>query len=55
MEFSRRCGAALLTAGLRHNYLLHLINLWDNALIDTHALSVCMAIVDGTEGAPVPA
>jgi hypothetical protein len=51
VAFAKRNGAALLKGGLRHNFLLHLLNLWDNALIDTHVMSVCMDLVDSAHKA----
>lgn len=36
----------LLDHGLRHNFLLHLLNLWDNSLLNSRAIIDCMLIVD---------
>ncbi len=46
VEFCKRDGHAIMAAGLRYNLLLHLLNLWDNALVDTETICVCMRIVD---------
>lgn len=36
----------LVEHGLRHNFLLHLFNLWDNSLLNSRAIIDCMIIVD---------
>ncbi len=46
VEFCKRFGATIMKCGLRYSLLLHLLNLWDNALVDTEAICTCMAIVD---------
>lgn len=48
VEFCKRDGATIMASGLRYNLLLHLLNLWDNALVDTETICVCMRIVDST-------
>ena len=52
--FSRLHGSTLIERGLRHNYLLHLCNLWDNALLTADVMQRCMAIVDEPRPAPPP-
>ena len=44
--FARIHGAELRARKLRHNFLLHLFNLWDNSLLAAHHISTCMAVVD---------
>ncbi|CAH0476329.1 unnamed protein product [Peronospora belbahrii] len=44
--FARNHGKWLLEHGLRHNFLLHLLNLWDNSLLNSRAIIDCMLIVD---------
>ncbi|ETI49805.1 hypothetical protein F443_06562 [Phytophthora nicotianae P1569] len=44
--FARNHGKWLLDHGLRHNFLLHLLNLWDNSLLNSRAIIDCMLIVD---------
>ena len=44
--FARAHGTELRARKLRHNFLLHLFNLWDNSLLAAHHISTCMAIVD---------
>lgn len=44
--FARKHGKWLLDHGLRHNFLLHLLNLWDNSLLNSRAIIDCMLIVD---------
>ncbi|TDH71006.1 hypothetical protein CCR75_004975 [Bremia lactucae] len=44
--FARKYGKWLLDHGLRHNFLLHLLNLWDNSLLNSRAIIDCMLIVD---------
>ncbi|OWZ24764.1 Polycomb protein [Phytophthora megakarya] len=44
--FARKQGKWLLDHGLRHNFLLHLLNLWDNSLLNSRAIIDCMLIVD---------
>ncbi|KAL4160074.1 hypothetical protein PRNP1_000645 [Phytophthora ramorum] len=44
--FAREQGKWLLDHGLRHNFLLHLLNLWDNSLLNSRAIIDCMLIVD---------
>jgi hypothetical protein len=46
LEFCRANGKLLMASGLRYNLLLHLLNLWDNALVDTETICACMAVVD---------
>ena len=46
VEFSKRNGSTILKCGLRYNLLLHMLNLWDNALVDTETVCMCMRIVD---------
>lgn len=50
VEFARAVGPVLVRHGLRHNFVLHLLNLWDNALINTQLISQCIDIVDGRRG-----
>ncbi|KAG6957663.1 hypothetical protein JG687_00009848 [Phytophthora cactorum] len=45
-KFARNHGKWLLDHGLRHNFLLHLLNLWDNSLLNSRAIIDCMLIVD---------
>ncbi|EGZ23744.1 hypothetical protein PHYSODRAFT_324933 [Phytophthora sojae] len=45
-KFARDHGKWLLDHGLRHNFLLHLLNLWDNSLLNSRAIIDCMLIVD---------
>lgn len=40
------CVCRLVDHGLRHNFLLHLLNLWDNSLLNSRAIIDCMLIVD---------
>ncbi|RLN49986.1 hypothetical protein BBJ29_002780 [Phytophthora kernoviae] len=47
--FARKHGKWLLDHGLRHNFLLHLLNLWDNSLLNSRAIIDCMLIVDQTQ------
>ena len=36
----------MISRNLRYNFLLHLLNLWDNSLLAAHHISHCMAVVD---------
>ena len=36
----------MISHNLRYNFLLHLLNLWDNSLLAAHHISHCMAVVD---------
>ncbi|TMW63127.1 hypothetical protein Poli38472_002068 [Pythium oligandrum] len=47
--FAKRHGERLLKSGLRHNFLLHLFNLWDNSLLNSRAIIDCILIVDHHE------
>ncbi|CAI5738659.1 unnamed protein product [Hyaloperonospora brassicae] len=47
--FARKYGKWLSDHGLRHNFLLHLLNLWDNSLLNSRAIIDCMLIVDQNE------
>ncbi|CEG36313.1 Zn-finger protein joined to JAZF1 (predicted suppressor) [Plasmopara halstedii] len=51
--FARKHGKWLLEHGLRHNFLLHLLNLWDNSLLNSRAIIDCMLIVDQNVGPDV--
>lgn len=45
-HFAKLHGKWLIAHGLRHNFLLHLLNLWDNSLLNSRAIIDCMLIVD---------
>ena len=45
-QFARRHGDEVVSRNLRYNFLLHLLNLWDNSLLAAHHISHCMAVVD---------
>ncbi|KAG7391281.1 Polycomb protein suz12 [Phytophthora pseudosyringae] len=52
--FARSHGKWLLDHGLRHNFLLHLLNLWDNSLLNSRAIIDCMLIVDQNQESEAP-
>jgi hypothetical protein len=54
-HFAVRQGPTLHAHGLRYNFLLHLLNLWDNSLLAAAHISSCMAIVDAHASAAVGA
>ena len=47
--FVRRFADAILAKGLRHNLLLHIMNVWDFGLVDKATLSKCMRLIDAVE------
>ncbi|KAI9922093.1 hypothetical protein PsorP6_002599 [Peronosclerospora sorghi] len=47
--FARKHGKWLSEHGLRSNFLLHLLNLWDNSLLNSRAIIDCMLILDQNE------
>jgi hypothetical protein len=49
LEFCKRNGASIMRCGLRYNLLLHLLNLWDNALVDTETICACVALVEAAK------
>mmetsp|Transcript_6046 Transcript_6046/g.20339 ORF Transcript_6046/g.20339 Transcript_6046/m.20339 type:complete len:80 (-) Transcript_6046:81-320(-) len=44
--FARRFAASIVQRGLRHTFLLHLINLWDFGLMSRYDISRCIAVID---------
>lgn len=44
--FARRFAPDLLGQNLRHNFLLHLITLWDFSLLSGDDVARCMAVLD---------
>ena len=44
--FARKMRSEINRKGLRQNFLLHLMNLWDNSLISSSWIEQCMRIVD---------
>ena len=49
-EFARKWGAHLIARGLRHNFLMHLLTLWDFAVIDYASVDHCIGVVDAFKG-----
>ena len=49
IDFAKAKGAEILKKGLRENFLLHLINMWDFALIRSDTMVECMLIVDNSD------
>jgi VEFS-Box of polycomb protein len=47
--FARRHAPALLAAGLRASFALHLFNLWDNCLVAPAHIRECLRIVNEAE------
>jgi hypothetical protein len=45
-SFVAACGPAIVRDNLRANVLLHIINLWDNALVDGATVARCTAALD---------
>ena len=49
IDFAKAKGEDILKKGLRENFLLHLINMWDFALIRSNTMVECMLIVDSSD------
>ena len=49
IDFAKAKGAEILKKGLRENFLLHLINMWDFALLRSDTMIECMLIVDNSD------
>ena len=49
IDFAKAKGADILKKGIRENFLLHLINMWDFALIRSNTMVECMLIVDNSD------
>jgi len=45
-SFVRQYGPVILAKGLRHNFLIHFMNLWDFSLIDGNHIKRLIAIID---------
>jgi hypothetical protein len=49
INFATKHGLELLQKKLRENFLLHLLNMWDFALIQSDTIEKCMIIVDRSD------
>jgi len=52
VDFANAHGLELLQKNLRENFMLHLINMWDFALITSDTIAKCMVIVDQSDLLP---
>lgn len=50
LSFAKTHRDQLLKHNLRHNFLLHLLNLWDNSLLDATHIASCLRQVDHQDG-----
>ena len=49
IDFAKAKGEEIVKKNLRENFLLHLINMWDFALVRSNTMVECMLIVDNSD------